>query len=184
MADGKTHALGTETLAVLLFAAEATLGRVAGGALGPTLLYSAALGGGAMLGLFLTPDLDVNAGSISEEEVREISPVGENLWWIYWYPYRLILPHRSPLSHWPIIGTLGRLLYLTIPYWAGLGVTYFLDPSIFNWLAQTGMELILVPLFRVALLGLAGADLLHFFMDRRLFHRIFRQSRTMMRSGW
>jgi len=180
MADGKTHAIGTQILAVLLFGAEATNGKINGYALEPTLIYSAALTIGAMVGLFLTPDLDVNAGSISEEEVREISPFGENLWWIYWYPYRRILPHRSPFSHWPIMGTIGRLLYISIPYWIGLAAAYFLDPPIFNWLVQTGIWLITLPYFRVAVLGLAGADLLHFFMDRHIFHKIFHQSKAMM----
>ena len=180
MADGKTHASATQILAVLLFASEATNGKINGYALEPTLIYSAALTIGAMLGLLLTPDLDVNAGSISEEEVREISPFGENLWWIYWFPYRKILPHRSPFSHWPIIGTMGRLLYIGIPYWISLAVTYFLYPSWFNWLAQNGIWLITLPYFRVVVLGLAGADLLHFFMDRRVFHKIFKQSKAMM----
>ncbi len=183
MADGKTHALGTQILAVLLFAAEATNGKIKGYALEPTLIYSAALAGGAILGVILTPDLDVNAGSISEDEVREISPVGENLWWIYWFPYRWILPHRSPLSHWPIIGTVGRLMYVSIPYWIGLAFTYFLYPAWFSWLVQTGLWLITLPYVRVAFLGLAGADLLHFFMDRHIFQKTFSQSRAMMQEN-
>ena len=180
MADGKTHSSATQILAVLLFASEATYGKLNGYFLEPTLIYSAVLAGGAMLGLILTPDLDVNAGSISEDELREISPFGENLWWIYWFPYRQILPHRSPFSHWPIIGTIGRLLYISIPYWIGLAIAYVLDPPTFSWLAQAGIWLITLPYFRVAVLGLAGADTLHFFMDRRIFHKIFRQSRAMM----
>jgi len=183
MADGETHALGTQTLAVLLFAAEATCGKVHGDALTSTLIYSTVLAGGAMLGLILTPDLDVNAGSISEDEVREISPFGENLWWIYWFPYRWILPHRSPLSHWPVIGTVGRLVYVSFPYWAALAVTYFLSPFWFDRLVQNGLWLVTLSYFRVAVLGLAGADLLHFFMDRHLFHKTFRQSRAMMQGN-
>ena len=180
MADGKTHALGTQALAVLLFAAEATSGKVNGYGLVPTLTYSTLLAGGAMLGLILTPDLDVNAGSISEDEVREISPFGENLWWIYWFPYRWILPHRSPLSHWPIIGTIGRLLYVSIPYWIGLAIAYFASPPVFIWLGQAGIWLVTISYFRVAVLGLIGADLLHFFMDGRIFHKTFHQSKAMM----
>jgi uncharacterized metal-binding protein len=180
MADGKTHALGTQTLAVLLFAAEATYGKINGYAFAPTVIYSAVLAGGAMLGSILTPDLDVNAGSISEEEVREVSPFGENLWWIYWFPYRMILPHRSPFSHWPVIGTIGRLLYLSIPYWIILGITYFVSPASFNWIMENSIWLVTLPYFRVAVLGLAGSDLLHFFMDRRMFHKIFHQSRAIL----
>ena len=179
MADGKTHALGTQTLAVLLFAAEATNGKLNRYDLRTTLIYSAVLAGGTMLGLILTPDLDVNAGSISENEVREISPFGENLWWVYWYPYRMVLPHRSPFSHWPVIGTLGRLLYITLPYWVGLGITYFLSDAWFTAMVENTLWLFALPYFRVAVLGLASADLLHFFMDRRMFHKIFHQSRAM-----
>jgi uncharacterized metal-binding protein len=179
MADGKTHALATQTLAVVLFAGEATNGKLLGYPLQPALIYSAALTAGALLGLILTPDLDVNAGSISEDEVREISPFGENLWWIYWFPYRQILPHRSPFSHWPIIGTIGRLLYISIPYWIALAGSYVLYPFIFNWLAQAGIWLITFPYFQVAILGLVGADTLHFFMDQQMFHKIFRQSKVM-----
>jgi len=180
MADGKTHASATQILAVLLFASEATKGKLLEYPLQPTLLYSAALAGGAMLGLILTPDLDANAGNISEEQLREISSFGENLWWMYWFPYRRLLPHRSPFSHWPIIGTIGRLLYISIPYWIGLAVAYFLDPPIFSRLVQAGIWLITLPYFRVAVLGLAGTDLLHFFMDGHIFHKIFKQSKAMM----
>ena len=180
MADGKTHASATQILAVLLFASEATNGKLNGYFLGPTLIYSAVLAGGAMLGLILTPDLDANAGSISEAELRAISSFGENLWWMYWFPYRRILPHRSPFSHWPIIGTIGRLLYISLPYWIAFAITYFFYPSWSDWLAQNGLWLITLPYFRVAVLGLAGADTLHFFMDRHVFHKIFKQSRAMM----
>ncbi len=38
-------------------------------------------------------------------------------WWILrwlWYPYRRFLPHRSVLSHGPVIGTVMRLSYLCL----------------------------------------------------------------------
>jgi len=181
MADGRTHALATETLAAFLFAGQAVSGTIQGEALPFTLLFGSALSLGALVGLILTPDLDVDAGSFSEDEVRELSPFGENFWWIYWFPYRRLVPHRSPLSHWPVIGTLGRLLYLSLAYWAVLLGAYFLDPPFFSWLATWGLWLLALPYFRVCLLGLAAADTLHFFMDQRLFHRFFKQNRTPSR---
>jgi len=36
----------------------------------------------------------------------------------------------------------------------------------------------MLPYFRVAVLGLAGADLLHFFMDRHIFHKIFKPKQS------
>ena len=177
MADGKTHATGTRTLAMFLFIGQAANGIYRGYPLQTVFFSSLALSVGALGGLFLTPDLDVDAGSDSEEEVRDISPLGENLWWIYWFPYRKLIPHRSPLSHWPVIGTLGRLLYLSIAYWMALAAAYFLSPALFGFLRQAGIGLLEFLYFYIALVGLASTDTLHFLMDQRIFHKIFRQRR-------
>ena len=32
-----------------------------------------------------------------------------------WIPYQSLVRHRSPWSHWPLIGTAGRLAYLGVP---------------------------------------------------------------------
>jgi uncharacterized metal-binding protein len=69
--------------------------------------------GGWMLG----PDLDHPTGS---------EPL--NRWWVLkfiWTPYRrwLIPHHRHPFSHWPVLGTAVRCLYLlsflTLSLWLG-----------------------------------------------------------------
>jgi uncharacterized metal-binding protein len=61
-------------------------------------------------GLMFGPDLDIHSV--------------QSLRWGYfrwlWQPYRQSVPHRSLLSHGPIIGTLGRVFYLAL--WLGLGV--------------------------------------------------------------
>jgi uncharacterized metal-binding protein len=41
-------------------------------------------------------------------------------WWpwpvrVWWRLYARIIPHRSPLSHWPILGTAGRLVFCCGP---------------------------------------------------------------------
>ncbi len=177
MADGKTHAAGTRTLAMFLFVGQITNGIHQGYPLQTIFFSSLTLSIGALGGLFLTPDLDVDIGSDSEDEVREISPLGANLWWIYWFPYRKLIPHRSPLSHWPVIGTLGRLLYLSIAYWILLAVAYFLNSTALGILQQAGIGLLEFPYFYIAVVGLASADTLHFLMDQRIFHKIFRQRR-------
>ena len=88
-----------------------TLGASVAGAIGILLfdLHLVALAGVAFVigEALLNPDLDHNAGSRSYRR-----------WWIMrviWYLYQCMVPHRSALSHWPIIGTTGRLLYLGIP---------------------------------------------------------------------
>lgn len=177
MADGKTHATGTKTLAMFLFVGQVANGIYHGYPLQTVFFSSLVLSIGALGGLFLTPDLDVDVGSDSDVEVREISPLGENFWWIYWYPYRKLMPHRSPLSHWPVVGTLGRLFYLSILYWIALITAYFLNSTWFGLLQQVGLGLLGFSYFHIFVVGLASADTLHFLMDQRLFHKIFRQRR-------
>lgn len=188
MADGRTHTIATRTLAVFLFAGQMGNAILFHGYSNQEAILSAlALSLGALGNLFLTPDLDIDAGSMSEEEVRKISPLGENIWWIYWFPYRRLIPHRSPLSHWPIIGTFGRLLYLSILYLTVLAITFIVNQSAFGWLAFAGLWLLFFPYFQIAVLGLASADLLHFFMDQRIFHKIFKQRKIYTNSrehGW
>ena len=53
-------------------------------------------------GLLLSPDLDTRSNPS-----RRWGP----LRWLWW-PYRRLLRHRSLLSHSPLLGTSGRLLYL------------------------------------------------------------------------
>ena len=58
--------------------------------------------------VFLSPDLDHNVGCSAYRR-----------WWLLrwiWIPYQRLVPHRSFLSHWPIFGTLGRLIVLTISF--------------------------------------------------------------------
>ncbi len=185
MADGRTHTLATRTLAVFLFSGQVVRGLYQGYSTHDIFLTSIALTVGVAGGLFLTPDLDVDAGSISEQEVRNVSPLGENLWWIYWFPYRKLIHHRSPLSHWPVIGTIGRLFYLSIPYLIVLAVSYYLSLPWFTSLKDAGLWLLESPVYRIAVLGLASSDTLHFFMDWRLFHKIFRQNHwTHPGRGW
>lgn len=53
-------------------------------------------------GLWLSPDLDTNSLAIKRWGILK------NLWW----PYQKIIPHRSFLSHSPLLGTALRLSYL------------------------------------------------------------------------
>jgi uncharacterized metal-binding protein len=55
-------------------------------------------------GLYLSPDLDLVS--------RPYKRWGWLRW--IWIPYQKFIPHRSPLSHAPVIGSLIRLGYLAI----------------------------------------------------------------------
>lgn len=58
---------------------------------------------GVWCGIPLTPDLDV-----AENRKKR------TVWNIFWYPYAKFMPHRHPLSHWPVLSTLLRLLYIVL----------------------------------------------------------------------
>jgi uncharacterized metal-binding protein len=53
-------------------------------------------------GLWLSPDLDTRSNA-----TRRWGPLR-----VLWWPYRRLLRHRSLLSHGPLLGSAGRLLYL------------------------------------------------------------------------
>ena len=113
------------------------------------LLWTAA---GALLGLVCQPDLDVDEGSISQHFVRSVSGVAEKVWWYYWLPYRKLMSHRSFWSHFPIVGTVIRVAYL---FWIVYALGWSLPPAFLN--------------------GLVAVDAVHYFMDARMFRRIFTQ---------
>ena len=71
----------------------------------PLILIGAA---GCLVGeVLLSPDLDHPAGC---NALRRWSV----LRWV-WRPYQQVVRHRSPWSHWPVLGTAGRLAYLAVP---------------------------------------------------------------------
>lgn len=67
---------------------------------------------GNLAGLVLDPDLDHEMVTASEWRVRRVFGVLiGGLWVAVWMPYAMLMPHRG-VSHWPVIGTLTRLVYL------------------------------------------------------------------------
>ena len=71
-------------------------------------MWTLLLAGGYLFGgLMFGPDLDIHSVQYKRWGY---------LRWI-WLPYRASMPHRSPLSHGPILGTVLRLLYLGL--WLG-----------------------------------------------------------------
>lgn len=73
---------------------------------GITLLLA---GGYLFSGLMFGPDLDIYS--------RQYQRWGPLRW--IWLPYRHSMRHRSVLSHGPLIGTVGRVIYLLM--WIGVG---------------------------------------------------------------
>ena len=104
MSSGKTHSFVTATSSF---------------ALGGFGLYhygfesGLALLVGGLLGLILSPDLDVDNGNISYQYVRKIG-LGR-LFKLIFKPYAISYRHRSNITHAPVVSTILRLLYVYLP---------------------------------------------------------------------
>jgi len=104
MASGSVHTTVTVAATVPTFAVAAYVTRDPG--------LAALAAAGTLSGVLLSPDLDHDDITISEGILWRVSPALGIPFTIAWTPYAKLLPHRSPLSHWPIVGTLGRVLYV------------------------------------------------------------------------
>jgi uncharacterized metal-binding protein len=69
---------------------------------------------GVAAGLFLHPDMDIDAGNITNSYIRNVPVIGsvlESVWSWYWKPYAVFAKHRGLISHSLILSTMIRLLY-------------------------------------------------------------------------
>jgi uncharacterized metal-binding protein len=81
-----------------------------------------------------------------------------------WYPYARLCKHRSVISHFPFIGTAGRLLYMAI--FPAIAIYFF------KWQPPQFPR---TPAL-LAIGGLCASDILHWAMDVR-FGDFTRRSR-------
>lgn len=133
MAPGRAHSIATLTASACF----ATNGQYL-------------MAAGCFSGLLLTPDLDVDNGSISEYFAAGLGYWPQKIWNAYWMPYRKIMAHRSFLSHFPVVSTIIRIVYL---FW---------------WLYFAGYPL--PPAFVV---GLITSDTIHWMMDSKIFRKVW-----------
>ncbi len=156
MPSGKKHALATCIAAGMLSPFIYLSGQPAA----HTLAFTA----GCMAGLVISPDLDVRHRDTHAETImrRSLGCLGGGIWNLLWLPYAYLIPHhRHPLSHWPILGTAVRLLYLfALPL-----IVYWLVAPRLGW---TPADLFWQPVLWWAVGGLALVDALHWLMDRLL----------------
>jgi len=117
---------------------------------GRSSLYMAA---GAALGTLVHPDWDY---AEIRGVVADLGPIKYLV-----KPYGLTIPHRSILSHGPIIGTAGRLAYIFVPLWLLAQVCQAMGYCSTNWVSR----LVVVGSFWWVVLGLAIVDTLHTVMD-------------------
>jgi uncharacterized metal-binding protein len=70
-------------------------------------------GAGSLIGIFVSSDCDVNNGHIADKYIRnKFGKVVEKIWDGIWYFYRRSFSHGGELSHFPVICTIGRIIYL------------------------------------------------------------------------
>lgn len=111
---------------------------------------------GLTIGLLVTPDLDMKQITLEERRAMRV-PVLGRLWVMLWWPYAALIPHRSPISHWPVIGTLLRAA------WLGLIVTGV------SWLIRSQgvtIDPALLGLLPFVLVAWGVQDLYHFLADK------------------
>jgi uncharacterized metal-binding protein len=128
-------------------------------------------------GLWLSPDLDTHS-----RPTARWGPLA-GLWW----PYRRLLRHRSLLSHCPVLGTAGRLVYLSF---ALLGLAALLHPlggpePTLLWSQALRIWQRHQPLLVAAVAGVEASGWLHLIQDGdpmprlpRLLRRRRRQRRS------
>jgi len=146
--NGKAHATAS-------LAASLPTGLIVGLALGPDVGLCAA--GGCLLGIFVNPDLDQLTIERAEWKIIKWLPVAGWGWLMLWDVYARICKHRGFLSHFPIVGTLGRVGYLELwdlALWLARGqpAPVMVTPQQMRWALG-------------AFIGLAVSDCLHWVMD-------------------
>jgi uncharacterized metal-binding protein len=122
---------------------------------------------GALAGIFIGPDLDVDAGNISHKIIRKrIGWFGDRLWRVFWRPYARSFKHGQFGSHFPVFSTFVRLAYIF--FWA-----IFVPHALIFFLFRPGWDLIYVLSWFVNILfspmlfyGLASSDTIHYFLDK------------------
>lgn len=129
MASGITHARVASTGAVLLTASAAALY-----AAGYPAHIAAGVAVGAVAGLLVSPDIDHHVRTHEEQRIyRMFGPVVGALHQVYWLPYEKVFDHHGQrhaltlgakrgVSHWLVIGTLTRFVYLLAPLLLALWV--------------------------------------------------------------
>jgi len=84
-------------------------------------------------------------------------------WWFtfgfVWALYAALIPHRSKLSHWPVVGVAGRVLYVAVPV-VGVLCLAGMDGDVVRFVSLHHVEL------AAAYVGLEASGTLHWVADR------------------
>lgn len=122
---------------------------------------------GALVGVFVTPDADVDNYTIVNQIIKEKAGwIGEKAWRFFWSGYSKSFKHGQFASHFPIFSTFVRLFYIyfftvlpiNIIIWAFK--IYPIDLlNELKWWAVVFLK----PLF---FFGLSSSDFIHYALDK------------------
>ena len=117
---------------------------------------------GSVAGTVISPDFDLNA-ALPASFMTKIPGV-RVVWGTFWRPYQLIFKHRSFWSHFPFVGTTGRILYIAFGVWFWSWILWQLgfdiSPElIYNWIIQNADFWIVVYFVWCA------QDIIHWILD-------------------
>ena len=113
---------------------------------------------GAVIGILLSPDLDVDNGNIADYMIKRYTGgIVETVWTMLWTVYRKAFKHRSFLSHFPLVSTIIRIAYLS--------VFYFLIAAPLKWVASL-VHIDWPTFWWWAFVGLVLADTSHWGLDK------------------
>ena len=122
---------------------------------------------GSLIGILVGPDLDVDAGNISNKIVRKrVGWFGERAWRFFWKGYSGSFKHGQFGSHFPVFSTVVRLLYayfwlIFIPH-SSVKLLGF-----FQWKLNVVLEWWFIIFFSpMFFYGLASSDLIHWALDK------------------
>jgi hypothetical protein len=123
---------------------------------------------GAVVGILISPDLDLsNGGIVGGKLIRKrVGWIGERVWKRFWRGYSSSFKHGTWASHAPLFSTFIRLSYAY--YWAVFIphiLIYFLVSPLWSltYVLSWYAKIFFSPMF---LYGLISSDVIHFFLDK------------------
>lgn len=154
MSSGKIHKRANIAFGVSVISTSILFGM-------PSVVVAGAMAG-SLAGTVITPDYDLNA-ALPASFMTKIPGV-RLLWGIFWRPYQLLFKHRSFWSHFPFVGTTGRVLYIALWIWFWSWIFWQLG---FDKSPDDVLQWIIVnaDFWIVAFVFWCSQDIIHFLLD-------------------
>lgn len=112
---------------------------------------------GVTTGMLVHPDWDINHRTYPNRMVKnKFGSIIASIYWYVQYPYAMLIPHRSWVSHTPIVSTIIRMAYVGV--WL-IPLALLLGTDIIMFMLMT-------PFTFISMVGWFTTDLNHILMDK------------------